>query len=260
MYTLYIPKYKGDKPPYLVKKVVNTISQYCLDNKSPFGIFMAPGYLSSAEHTIQDFTRDFPFSSLNNSLIKNSNSYLGIFRGMNSKNDITLNNGQKDTILNVHSKEYSGRNNWVDLSCKALKEEHRKMLFVFSFVDPKVDPNTVPLQINKANMDSFLELVDVNFVLIGSSNQSYNTYFQPHVKGEADILLFTEQGFLDVLYNHAQTNDIPINADSKGNTPLRSCILSSTNEIRSLGGNTFKTPKDSFLKDILKEYMENILI
>lgn len=252
MYTLYIPKYKGDKPPHLVKNVVNAISQYCLEKKSPFGIFMAPGYLSNTEHTIQDFTSDFPFSSLNYSPIKNS--YLGIFRGMNSQSIITLNNGQQKTILEVHSAEYQNiGNNWINLSCKA-KEDHRKMLFVFSLED------TIPLKIDKTNIDAFLKSVNVNFVLIGSSNQSHTTYFAPSTKGEADILLFTEQSFLDVLYDHSQMNDIPINADSEGNTPLRSCILSSTNEIRSCGGKPFKTPKNSFLKDILKEYMENTLI
>lgn len=256
MYTLYIPKYKGEKRPYLVQKVVNTISQYCLNKNSPFGIFMAPGYLSKTENTIQEFTKDFPFSSMNNSI---KNSYLGIFKGMNSWAKVTLSNSKKDTVLNVHSREYTSvGNNWVDLTCKAHKEDHRKMLFVFSLYDPNT---TIPSQISKSNINSFLKLVDVNFVLIGSSNQSHNTYFAPCcTKGEADILLFTEQRFLDVLYAHAQTNDIPINADSKGNTPLRSCILSSTNEIRSSGGKTFKTPQNNFLKDILKEYMENTLI
>lgn len=256
MYTLYIPKYKGDNPPHFVKTVVNAISQYCLDKNSPFGIFMAPGYLSQSEHTIQDFTSDFPFSSLNNSPIKNS--YLGIFRGMNSQNIITLNNGQPDTILNVHSKEYKNiGNNWINLSCKAHKEDHRKMLFVFS-LDYSCK-TTIPLKIDKTNIDAFLKLVNVNFVLIGSSNQSHNTYFTHATKGEADILLFTEQSFLDVLYNHAQKYNVPINADSEGNTPSRSCILSSSNEIRSPKGNIFKTPSNNFLKNILKEYMDNTL-
>ena len=50
--------------------------------------------------------------------------------------------------------------------------------------------------INSKNLKSFLNGINVNALLIGSSNQSDKTYFaQTSDKGEADIFMFSDKWF-----------------------------------------------------------------
>lgn len=73
------------------------------------------------------------------------------------------------------------------------RADHRKMLFIFGFNDI-FDSNPNFNILNKSNFNDFLNAITVNAIMIGSSNQSYTTYFGgPHGKadkGEADVLMF----------------------------------------------------------------------
>ena len=58
---LYIPKYRGEKQPFQIGKVVNIVfGELCnRDPSCPFGIIMSPGYMSTTKNTIQEYIDKF---------------------------------------------------------------------------------------------------------------------------------------------------------------------------------------------------------
>ena len=115
------------------------------------------------------------------------------------------------------------------------------MIFIYG-IKEKTSFNfqTDVLDIN--NQDKFLDSIIVNAILLGSSNQSYSTYYggknKQADKGEADILLFTsdrEESLRDVMY-------------VEGGVIFKE-IISDKN----------KDPH-GYLKDILKDFLASALI
>lgn len=259
MFTLYIPKYANSSSPFFVNEIVRKISEYIISSGYTLGVFLAPGYLSKTEKTIDIFTDVIPFSN-----IKNQDAYIGIFRGVNGYDNVL--NG-KSTILHCHRKKYS-KHCWkyIQLCCNKESKDHRKMIFFFS---PLVKSLNC-IRLKSHDIEKFLKEIRVDFVLIGSSNQSKQTYFgdaQGHAdKGEADMLLFYDEKFLEVLVecsNPKNNGDfyIPINESTENENDVNShisCVLSSTSDIKSRG--YFGEPSRNYLKNILREYMRTVLV
>lgn len=262
VYSLYIPKYAKDKSLFLVTRIVHLLAKHHIDLNHPFGILMAPGYLSCSYKTIREFTERFPLDFP----VGNSEVYIGIFKGMNSNNG-TMGYKSGLTIHKVHSGFYKQKNyRFITLCWKNDITDHRKMLFFFTLKNSPIIP-----YIQRSDISKFINNIDVDYVLIGSSNQSMNTYFGNNKgiadKGEADLLLFNDRSFLNVLADNSKNPEsdhyIPINI-STNHTHVEglensSCILSSSHNIVSPSGYQFGEPDSNYLNNILTEYMYNCL-
>lgn len=123
--------------------------------------------------------------------------------GVNNKNNNTrLSNIE---IYNHHIQSYKNKGlKIIDCNLSDGSSDHSKVIVFFEVIshDTK-DHNSVfnKLKLAKQDIDSFIESVQTVAIIIGSSNQSCNTYFgnkylKPNSvadKGESDILLFTEK-------------------------------------------------------------------
>ena len=169
---LYIPKYRGEKQPFQIGKVVNIVfGELCnRDPSCPFGIIMSPGYMSTTKNTIQEYIDKF-FKE-----VKNSGNfqqlYAAIFIGMNGCVKVKK---QSNTILEQHSIELNLRKiNPLVFNFKTKNKDHRKMLFFFTF--KSVHKKFLPSIVAKTDIDSFMNNISVEYLMIGSSNQSKSTY------------------------------------------------------------------------------------
>lgn len=87
--------------------------------------------------------------------------------------------------------------------------DHRKMIFFFNIKDePPFDFDIDVL--SRETKDNFINSIVVNAVLMGSSNQSFQTYFGGKDgiadKGEADILMFVSESEIEVNGNNMHVN------------------------------------------------------
>ena len=238
---LYIPKYKGDKQPFQIGKVVNTVfDELCNRVPScPFGIIMSPGYMSTTKNTIQEYIDKF-FEE-----VKNSGNfqqlYAAIFMGMNGCVKVKK---QSNTILNQHSIELKLRKiNPLKFNFKTENKDHRKMIFFFTF---KSDHEKfLPSIVDKTDIDSFMSNISVEYLMIGSSNQSKCTYYSRTAShGEADVLFFTNKDF----ENKIKEENLLINDDDY----LNGCVLSKVEEQPGFNSN-------QYLNEILKDFLNNNL-
>ena len=297
MYSLYIPKYKNDKPEFLITKVVKQICKnICLykqeNSNYNFGLFMVPGYLSTTTSTVSSFVNQFPSQQQNQFNVTPYVDDIGIFDGMNGKKFVDYKNKDQhgtDIILSIHKKLFSNMGyHFIEFKTKQIVADHRKILFFF-----KYDRNdyAIPQTFGSCDIAEFMSKVEVEFLIIGSSNQSYTTYFggcqtnSPSAdKGEADVLFFHDKSFLDNLAESSKLapnhhDYIPINQsidqavnnvfnDLTGGKSInhsnrvlgeRACILSASNYIESPSGHKFGLLSNQddvfFLNNILKDYL-----
>ena len=69
--------------------------------------------------------------------------------------------------------------------------DHRKMLCFVEKIDDDKDKMPTIDVISEDNVEDYLDSINVYAVLIGSSNFSFSTYFEPKAKkGEADVFMF----------------------------------------------------------------------
>ena len=175
LYTVYIPKEKGDKD----NNVVKMLGLYEKITEYKNSIIMSPGYLSKSEHSINKF-----ISSFKSEILGNKSTSIGILNGMNGAH---INSEKTCTVLECHHSIIQKDKEliWIPLNCNNVVD-HRKVIVFYTSNDS--DKNVKLLSENQ--IDVFLEKVHVNAVLIGSSNQSYTTYFSKKApKGEADIFM-----------------------------------------------------------------------
>lgn len=228
LYVNYLPKIQGEKPDFKIIGSLKKCMKYYNGNNN---IISSPGYLSSKTY-VHDFAVEF------GKLIPSGNKiYIGYFKGMNKISGSAVIN-----LLDEHYIEMYKTGKFKKLNIKiSNKSDHRKMIFIYG-IKEKASFDFEKDVLDIKTQDKFLDSIIVNAVLLGSSNQSYSTYYGGKKgkadKGEADILLFTadrEESLRDVMY-------------VEGGVIFKE-IISDKN----------KDPHD-YLKDILKDFLSTALI
>lgn len=194
IYTIFFKKYQGDLTPFDSVKYLKRIISKC---KNPF-IVGWPGYISKTASTLDDF-----YYNLNPFANKQLHGFF--FKPM---------------LINM-------------LKCGKTNEEYINDLFGNHYISqPRLDDHSKILVVldlddnSNRDIDLMNDIHDVKAILIGSSNQSFNTYFySPTPKGEADVLLFNiekkdNEDDTQALINYFGDNLINKNSDSMGQNPL----------------------------------------
>lgn len=238
LYSLYIPKYQNECGEFLITKVIRRYTEIAPDLNC---ILSSPGYLSNKINTIDLFV-----DKMCDSVLHRSPLSIGLFNGMNGNNSLV-----KTTIVEYHNMRFREYGiNALTINCKKQKD-HRKMMF---FID---DPGNYSQEINMLNnnsgdktdfIDRYINKIKVKGILIGSSNQSHNTYFSYDAsKGEADLLMFTDGIFAEHMINR-------INPDSNyPNDNFYGCVLSES--IAGCIGDG-----GDYLNSILKDFLLNNIL
>ena len=166
LYTVYIPKKQGESNEFCITSV---IKEYLKLNQCCDGVICAPGYSSKTQNNhIEFWEKTFP-----EEIIKDRNFKAWVLEGMNG---VATNKSFMDAVRLINHIDFinPGKNSGND---------HRKMMAFFR------SSHMIP-ENNGLDKQSFLESIEIDSVLIGSSNQSYNTYLKkPAAKGETDIML-----------------------------------------------------------------------
>lgn len=176
LYIIYIPKNQGDDA--VMKPILKKYTNICEFQNN---YICSPGFMSNTSNTINMFCMDFKDSLVK----KNRSAYVSQFKGMNGKNFL-IGGGKNvyDEIIESfrrHSFEV------IKVKEKQVNRDHRKMIFFYTFIHQE---NFKYNELNKDNYLLFLNNIDVNAILIGSTNQSYSSFFKKSsVHGEADILM-----------------------------------------------------------------------
>ncbi len=191
MYSLYIPKYKGEETTgWLLPKELGCFmerTEYSCD------LLVSPGYLSETDFTIEKFLHE---------TAKRITKYketvgLGLFHGMNGSHAVNVG----ETILDRHNDMLAGGSGLTRIAVNPAKtKDHRKMIFFF-----EKGQWDITHTLSKRNMEDFLANIAVKAVLIGSSNFSFRTYFngekrkisQTPKKGEADLFMFADEQYME---------------------------------------------------------------
>ena len=160
IYSIFMRKMQGESAPFPTTIVVQEyINKFVNDNDI---VITFPGYMSTTDETIKDFISRIKFPS---------NTHFTV--GMNGTRVV------KTTGMPIQYEH----NNYFTFNISGLvpsQRDHSKMMFFFD--------NNKPL--TNISVSQLLTL-NVKAVLLGSSNQSKNTYFNLTAdKGEADIFLF----------------------------------------------------------------------
>lgn len=238
MYSLYIPKYQNERGEFLITKV---IKEYTERAPKLNCILSSPGYLSNRINTIDLFVDKMCGSVLHRSPLS-----IGLFNGMNGNNSLGT-----TTIVEYHNMRFRKYGiNALTINCKKQKDHRKMMFFIY-------DPENYSKEINILNdnsgdktdfIDRYINKIKVKGILIGSSNQSYNTYFSYDAsKGEADLLMFTDSIFAKHMINL-------INLSSNyPNDNFYGCVLS-----ESIAGCI--DDGEDYLNSILKDFLLNNIL
>ena len=160
IYSIFMRKIQGESVPFPTTIVVQEyIDKFVKDNDI---VITFPGYMSNKNKTIHNFISAINFPQ---------NTHFTV--GMNGAR-IVKTTGV--TIQEEHNKNFTLKVSGLVPS----QRDHAKMMFFFDNDQPLTNINVTQLL-----------TMNVKAVLLGSSNQSQNTYFNLTAdKGEADIFLF----------------------------------------------------------------------
>lgn len=233
LYIRYIPKVEGE---YRDFKIVESLKKYMQSNLGKNNIIAAPGYMSSYKK-VKDFAQEFK------DIVPNEEEFIfiGYFKCLNWEK--LFGRTTSDIIISKHYNELQKTGKFKKIKIKiSNKRDHRKMMFLFKIVaDSSFDFESDIL--DKTNKDKFLSSIIVNAILIGSSNQSYNTYYGGGKgqadKGEADVLMFVSDESASFI---SETMDI------EGTIVFE--------EICGIGS---KSPHE-YLKEILNDFLSKSLL
>ena len=158
-----------------------------------------PGHLSSGKN-VKKYLDRF------NELVSNTKSKQYIEFG----NGYLAGNNRNDYInyISQQSKvpEFYLRNYCIGLPNK-LRNNHSKALFYFSWIENKDNIIKIKLEsgkrLDESEVEEFLKSVTVQAIIVGSSNQSFRTYFSPIAdKGETDVMLIKSDNGLECAINN----------------------------------------------------------
>lgn len=155
--------------------------------KGANNLLVSPGFLSATHNTTDSF-----IDSLASATNGFRNHYsIGFLRGM----------GKRDYFKRLSCHEQIINSATCPLSygpvfyLKNASEDHRKMIFIYSYRNKNLAPTIyyprMPLTLDDAKQ--WLLHIQVNAIVIGSSNFSYATYFNTNgssrERGESDLIL-----------------------------------------------------------------------
>lgn len=179
LYTIYLPKKKGEEGT-----VIKWLTYYERLTSYKNNIIMSPGYLSKSKNSINKYLNSFK-----KQLYPKDSFNIGILNGMNGHYKTTDGNNY---VLEYYKHVVDGMNDieWIPLKNNGLVDHRKVMIFYTS-----IDGNYRPYISNSSQIIDFLNHVTVNAVLLGSSNQSFSTYFNNRSKkGEADVFMMAGCG------------------------------------------------------------------
>lgn len=167
LYSIFIKKNKGDHSPSFIPKILNNYLNFYGKNDI---VIAFPGYMGRTTSTIDNFINNINFPK---------DTYFSI--GMNGQQSI---NNHPQTIQKYHNSHFSN-SNIQNINYYANTDiDHSKMIF---FLDNNFNPLNTPID---------CKFIKIKALLIGSSNQSYTTYFSNYAdKGEADVFFLDESIF-----------------------------------------------------------------
>lgn len=190
MYSIYIPKYQREKD--FEFKLPRVLTMYMEATRYKYNLLSLPGYLSKTDTSIRDFINRFEHG-----ITKWNSISVGFFNGMNGSHPVA---GRKSgTIIESHYGHFRALQK-MNIAYRKLKD-HRKMLFFFEETKAVERDEIGRIVLNNRTAESFINNIRVGAILIGSSNQSWNTYYAGGRtradKGEADLLMFSEAYFAE---------------------------------------------------------------
>jgi hypothetical protein len=176
LYIYMVKKNQGDKGLSGLLQLIHAYSGcYGQDDF----VLCFPGFLSKTKNTIESFAKDFP---VNGRALGNQKGYF--LPGVNGHKPVPKMAGV--SLVDYANSFYGG------YSCTLpFKKDHAKIAF---FLDGKDFPLGTKLDVAlaKSNLDN----LRVKAVALGSSNQSYSTYYRKTAyMGEADVFLVDESVF-----------------------------------------------------------------
>ena len=205
MNILYLPKQKGEKEPFLITDAIRVYMQYTWYR---CGIICAPGFRGTTVSKIRRFLRELSsiiVESNEQNILKNSNPELrncikiGILRGMGRKKT----SDSDEIISDIYSRVIDSIANLEEIVFIQNEKniDHRKMMIFFEVTDE------INFEINRVvhcdSIEDILKIITPKAVLIGSSNQSYTTYYGGDTgiadKGEADVLMFDDENVYNAI-------------------------------------------------------------
>lgn len=222
MKLIYIPKYEKEKVPFKITLIIQKV----IVNEMIDGLIFMPGYMSSSLSTIQNFVVEMRKIGVDKKTIL-------LFNGMNG--GLLLPSSQ--SVRDEHLNQYRQRNKTIKITQNKNLADHRKMLFFFKEKIPL--SNDLNLSIDE--YQSFLSSITIVGMLIGSSNQSFATYFTTARKGEADLLM---------LHDHASFDNYQIDSENDKENGKNTLIMATSNSI---------SDSDEYFKNILRDIFENTL-
>lgn len=174
MYTIYIPKRQREKEEHEITKVIRTYLKLRPDTS---GVICFPGYMSRNQW-IEEY-----WHGLFDNYLK-SELYVSFSQGMSGE-DIKRQNIQYIMENPIHNLKY------LDLAIPNLRDHSKVMLFYKKNSDISLYElcNKEDCPTSENPLETFIKNCDVEAALLGSSNQSFSTYFKPATYGETDIML-----------------------------------------------------------------------
>ena len=193
MYLIYGQKNKGERSKQFPLNAQIKFLSDLFDNKC--WIFSMPGYLSKGEN-VENYLTKF------NELIKCSGNtqYIGFGNGYHSIQSRRDYIEKIDELCTKQSKFYL-KNYKVNLPDNN-RHNHSKALFYFSWKDNnnmfKKELESCEQSLSSSNLCEFLKSIYVRAIIVGSSNQSFRTYFSEIAdKGETDFLVIKSENMFN---------------------------------------------------------------
>ena len=185
-------------------------------------IVCLPGFMSRTKKTIHDYC-----SNLN----LQSTQRVSFLEGMNGKHRVR---NQITSIQDEHNAHFNGV-----MNCLSNDTDHSKMIF---YLMSRYDGDGLNDYINLciATNDT-IQGIEVKAVLIGSSNQSYKTYFGPIADyGESDIFIINSSFYDDSFENELVQLYDELPNDIKENIVLAKEIRGCTNLLNEIWEKSIK--------------------
>ena len=182
MYLLLLKKGKNDHGPFPTTKAVELYMKGKGQNDC---LLVYPGYMSTSLQTIHDFCTKFYVGQNNRIyLLDGCNGVLFPSKKKTSTNPLRISNQHKQELDIL-----AGTNVTTLLGGT---KDHSKCIFFFECIERLKECNDTPQNIDEVKCICD-ENVRIRAALIGSSNWSFNTYYNPTAdKGECDVFLIED--------------------------------------------------------------------
>lgn len=251
MYTIYIPKTKGEVDPFEIEHVIDDYYTLKPDTR---GVICVPGYMSKKKNIDEYWRRVFKNAS--------PRLYISLTVGMTGE-------AVFDKNCNAIKRKYEYLDLGINDSLDRTKKDHSKMMFFYKVSDEveferfriiqsdKTGNNEIiDQQTSDKRIEALLDAITVEGLLIGSSNQSYATFFHSKTqKGESDMMLIADNDDFKVKFEREldlrQKYDNRIDNPSILTMSLNKCVVA-----KSINFSSYEESVE-YLKKIAKNKLLN---